>query len=224
MLEQEWLSSTDPQAMLDYLNGMEQSLEMPGKKYFMHKPIATDRKLRLLCHALMAPLEPISDDYPKLPDQWLIGWFGPKVQEPEQVAHLLRLIFGNPFRRVEFTLRCKVTNNRVGTDTWGPVGCHCPSCEAFRSALIAYDTRDASLFGPLWDALETAKCDNEEIRHALAWEGRCAECLGTGTTGPSWDGEDSSYLCSCGTGWVRLPGETMMARGFWVLDVLLGKG
>src|SRR5262245_39954127 len=101
MTEQEWATSTDPAAMLRWLDDADDGI---GPRTF------SDRKLRLFacacCHAYSADLGRDADQlmmWNKYPADnaahWARCWVGDlKVPTLAHRADLLRCLFGNPWR------------------------------------------------------------------------------------------------------------------------------
>lgn len=146
---------------------------------------------------------------------------------PTVQANILRDIIGNPWRPLGVwggDLSGNLFHWLVGP---GAVSVSPPwlTPTVLAIASHAYDKRDYEALPILADALEESGCESEDLLRHLRGQERCTKCLGTGTCGPSWDGEDSSYLCACGdgkgSGWIPLCGPHV--RGCWALDLLLGK-
>lgn len=240
MTEQQWLSSTSPAEMLAFLRkpqydtvGKIKGGVFAGGILQVAKPsIASEWKMRLFADACadFCDCKGIRNTnwkaYVMNPN---FGWDLDCKATPVAPL-LLRLLFGNPFRRVELP-RTKI--ERAEKNPNGPGGTIYLSCpwqttDVLSVAQTAYETHDATLFGPFWDALETAGCDNEEIENALKWRQRCPKCLGTGKHYEVIRGESgTSIYFNCdncnGTGWLPIPGEPFMVRGFWPVDLMLGK-
>ncbi len=214
MTEGEWLTSTDPAAML---RGLELPLELPqGRSRF-----PSDRKLRLFACACCRQAR---DSMGKVVDykmyekrgphktelEWAVMWADPNAKylaQPAKAA-LLRDIIGNPFRPV--TLCPSRLEERAGGalvhvfDCPDPdEGYHAPHCPLINQTVLRVATticeeRRFDDLPILADALEDAGCDNKDI----LWHCR--------NEGP-WYGHV----------WVKEPPPHV--RGCWVLDLLLGQ-
>jgi hypothetical protein len=236
MTEQEWLTSTDPQAMLIYIRMNRWHGPGPAVPPFVpaFEDAAMDRKLRLACHALMDhTIGYIPDDYPTHPQHWLAGWISAEEYKGEpagqgSLCRILRDLF-NPFR---LSALCGVTEGVIK-----PADCvtpHCPNCReilAWRDGTIVtlareiYEERCFERLPILADALEEAGCTCEElIRHCRGW----VRCLGRNGSTPERPirCERHGIFAACprcqGTGWIQQPNPRHW-RGCWVLDLLLGK-
>ncbi len=228
MTEQEWLASTDPQAMLGALTRRPQAGGTPW-------PQPSDRKLRLFSlacserYGVEADLDPerdrIGDDL-----RWATAWASHSILQsdgrvynyhtgrakPDIRASLLRDVFGNPWAQKS------------------PVGLYrdwfCWNDSTVpRLARQIYEERAWERMPLLADALLDAGCDDEELmRHCRGME-RCLECLGTGIMHYVADGVKHARWrvpldapCDqCGSGWIPLRGPHV--RGCHVLDLLMGR-
>jgi hypothetical protein len=123
-------------------------------------------------HSLPATVAAIADPLTNLPVR-IPDLFAYMLPQVATAANLLRDICGNPFRAV--TLRCVVTGNPVGTDTW-QVGKRCPcwACSPTPTvvalATAAYSARtdtgtlDPDALAVLADALQDAGVpESEEV-------------------------------------------------------------
>jgi hypothetical protein len=210
MTEQEWLTSKDPVAMLQYLENPSDN----ANPYHLYPP--SQRKLRLFAEAMEPMLS--SGDYNDVTDwaEELQVYLQPlitlAVSDPDEQAALFRDIIGNPFRQVTHPCPDCAGDGKVH---WPlpirgkTVERKCPCCDGtgrlpgvnpswltpivLALARVAYDERDPArgLLDPqrllvLADALEEAGCTDQAILDHL-----------------------------------RGPGPHV--RGCWVLDMLLGK-
>ena len=142
-------------------------------------------------------------------------------QSPVAQADLLRHIIGNPFRPMRLA-PAEPSNVFAALDVlakeasrepkaiYALRSVQTPLTMALASTLYAGDQTAAPI---LHDALEEVGASVELLEHFAA----CERCNGTGECGPSWDGEDSSYLCRCGGKPIPHP------KGCWAVDLLLGK-
>lgn len=181
MIESAWLVCPDPAPMLRHL---------------AHDSPVSERKLRLLCWAIVGPSQADNwaiANYPDNPALWLDGWCRGMAGQPEvetkyaAAAHALREIVGNPHRPVTLPLvcnRCGKAGGRKAKDVNGDFLCcegsvfvqaqcrgviTCPwlTPQALALAQSLYDCRDWSGLPALADMLEEAGCPGEE---------KCGEC------------------------------------------------
>ena len=136
MNEAQWLASTDPQGMLQYLQTgrvVESTSAGYPVAYGDRLPVCTDRKLRLAAVAF-----------------WWRNNFEQGAADAAQ-ASLLRCIFGNPFRPVEMLElpRRSIIHWHDGT--------------VVRLAQAIYEGRCWDRLPILADALEEAGCDNADL-------------------------------------------------------------
>lgn len=145
MTESEWLTSTDPAAMLTHLQRH-------------HQP--TERKLRALAGACTG--EDLIDDVAKFDDDFagLMNAVWRVFSQPHLFVPALRDIF-NPFRQTPNWKRCVPDESEAmgGNKT---VDGH-PDRTVFTLAQTIYDHHDWSAMPALHDALVDAGCDNEEL-------------------------------------------------------------
>ncbi len=202
MTEQEWLASEDPAAMVAYLESGYQQLVT----YARSPQVFSDRKLRRWVEAcreaeggggwgsdLSNPAE-----LHATARLWAGTLVDPADIPPTLKAHLLREIFGNPFRPVHFVpghyyydaltpaaldlARCAYGemcpecsgSGAVENDTGGNVGTkHCRTCHG-----TGYTAPDWGILPVLADMLEENGCDSEDLLLHLRGAERCPECLG----------------------------------------------
>lgn len=263
MTEQEWLSSDDPGWMLawarwprgPFLGASTGDPRRPNVE-------TSDRKLRLFacaCYQLYKPSRPIENwDETGNPFglsdlAWAKRWAEGTTEKelPRSLrAYILRCLFGNPFR--DFSRYRQHDSSSAGRHYHRWVSHNNGLVHAIAEGI--YRDRDFSptALGELWDALEDAGCDNEDIRRHLAGRERCpclrdsqsvgdplhscVLCNGTGwclaATCPACWGKGSYYertrlpemttICSTCHGTGRVAGEHV--RGCWVIDLLTGRG
>lgn len=225
MTESEYLASEDPAAMLCVPTCTRTS----------------DRKLRLLCWAIVGPAQADKwaiADYPDAPGLWLNGYLrGKHGQEGSQaeyarVAGLLHDIVGNPFRPPP------------SLPPW--IGTAYPEfgarCNALFLAERAYEERlpdgtlDPLTLAAVADALEEAGCQDEEILHHLRGEFLCPACS-AGEADERWYGGGGGWCAFCDRSGPQLnwmtadqaPGghaerlRPRHVRGCWAVDAILGK-
>jgi hypothetical protein len=135
-------------------------------------------------------------------------WFSVSTKFAVQQAAMLRDIFGNPWRPVDFMLI--------------PYAGNCQKVETVhRIAQAIYDGRLFDHMPILADALEDAGCDNADVLAHCRNEERCDDCLGNGFQHSSPHYRQAFQCDHCAsTGWIPLRGPHV--RGCWVLDLLLG--
>lgn len=228
MTEQEWLTSSDPAAMLRFLRlaELDWNTAFDAAREVLRR--TTDRKMRLFacacCSAngtevgvvdeyeLTGP--PSGDGFADHTDlEWAQQWLSksPRVSQ-RQKADFWRELIGNPFQ----TIVCPAT-------LWGRVSWVTPTAVAIATDI--YENRDFGLMGVLADALEEAGCKPspgrtisqvlKERKHPVM--GGCCERF------------DNMQACDCLETaepdgllehlWLAGP----HIRGCWVLDLLLGK-
>lgn len=191
MTEQEWLTSTNPAAMLKWLDTPSSCAGRPWSEW---KP--NNRKFRLFacaCCLLNGTKVETVDEHERLgpPDRdepkewrhddcsWARGWTESGVGKVSFAARaaLLREIVGNPFR---LSTLCGVTEGITKpSDCYTP---HCVNCAAItawqdrtvtRLAETIYKRREWELLPHLADALMEAGCDNEDLLMHLRGVERC---------------------------------------------------
>lgn len=229
MSESEWLTSTDPAAMLQWRTHFQPRSEDSEE---------LDRKLRLFacaCCRLRGAADEIVDGYEKNgpPEDedagtfqremgfepyndamWAQGWTERGQNKPtmEVRATLLREIFGNPFDPVVMPY------GAYGTELEG-VRCDGACTPAvIRIAQAIYDERAFDRMPVLADALEESDCRVEAIlRHCRGEEPRVVE------TNTAYLKGHSESMMNPGKveGWRTLRGPHV--RGCFVLDLILGK-
>jgi len=214
MTEAEWLTSTNPAALLDYLVPREG--RNPHRTRMNH-PSCSDRKLRLFACACCrlwntyrnhGDLDEALNRYemngnplfPR-PEEWAENRaLGISLAEDSAEiatrAALLRDIFGNPWRQ-----------DLILHDELRPwLRWHDGLIHAL--ARTIYDEHRFLDMPILADALEEAGCQDEDIlRHCRGFR-KCEVCLGT------------REECLCIDGWWL--DATEHVRGCWVLDLILG--
>jgi len=140
------------------------------------------------------------------------------LRDYSEWPHLLRDIFGNPFRPSSL---CGVTE---GITHYEAVP-ECRFCQELlswhdglipRLARTIYEERRFEDMPQLADALGEAGCENEDMLMHCRGMRQCVGCL-----------RKKAFDCVCrGTGWLpmdKFPAIGPHARGCWVLDLLLGK-
>ncbi len=206
MTESEWLTSTDPVAMLWHLSPDSQ----------LERSQVSDRKLRLFACACLASLGRLrpdreqwgEDGIDRNPDadgpmgrpmtafDWAMQWAQQdKTQREEGKVGLLRAailrdIVGNPFRPMSITKEV--------------IECHwLGELTVSRMAKAIYDSRHFEDMPILADALEDAGCSNADI---------LAHCRKVAMDRQEWQaaGEPESTAVT-------------HVRGCWVLDLILGR-
>ena len=229
MTEHEWLNSTDSAAMLASLIGDGSAVSLIGLSQQ-----AMDRKLRCFAvaccyHYGAYTLDGVETMAPANSVAWAMTWtsrlaidpseggvyhYVTGKNEPDVRPHILREIFGNPWRPVSLTEIVPLTaeqQKRADDDCDG----HGPFPEersvrwltptVTRIARSIYDERAFERMPILGDALEDAGCADESVlRHCRGEE--WMERIDGG--GLSWGG------------WIQLRGPH--CRGCHVLDLLLG--
>ncbi len=216
MTESDWLASTDPAALLRFVEGKvsQRKLRCWVEACRAHEElvIGTPRNgyIPLVEHGLRTAINSWSESIP------------PNVVPMGTRANLLRSIVGNPFRPVSL---CGAKQPEKTEPA--------PTCPGCRRILICNDhlavqlargiTRfDAVDFAMLADALEESGCQVESILRHLRGENRwiCSYCHGG--LNESTDG-DFNYCHKCratGGGWIRA--TTPRVKGDWVIDLILG--
>lgn len=229
MTEQEWLTSNDPEGMIQHLVGG-----------------ASPRKLRLFACAIMVMnqgitrgclaaveraevfadgegrLDPLHVGYryiAELPDPVNAARLAVVhyLDQPEKKVEIIRCIFGNPFRLPDPRIR------------WCPPWLFWNDGIIPRLAQRIYYDRNFSDMAILADALEEAGCGNENmLMHCRGWI-VCRKCNGVGVH-PAFEFnpplvkpvtvQEKCPDCN-GVGWE----ESVFShvRGCWVIDLLLGK-
>ena len=209
MDEREWLTSTDPVAMLEWNWG--RSLAAPGSR---RQEGVSDRKLRLFACACMATagrparqLDPFyaaaeSGDTPhrsgaftaiEQARAWVAG--NPEPPTAAEKATLLRCVFGNPFRPLRSPWDCRLCGGSV-SDDWADGRRRCDECSALQPLIRWLDWNDATVprlaeaiyrerafdrCPILADAIEEAGCTDAAILNHLRGLTACPDCLGSGT-------------------------------------------
>ena len=241
MTEQEWLTSSDPQALLT-------EIMQPGRRPVHLYP--SDRKLRLFacaCRLLVAQKSPDVDMSKFDPDLFVpfIPYHGdqnlhdPYTQavlwgsEPRihgvdltgsERAAFLRDIFGNPFQPVP-VLRVKVGGNMGLPEPPPHPWLRWNNGTIPALARTIYDERRFENMPVLADALEEAGCQKEDVlRHCRGMQ-QCATCLSEGFPCAACQ---TAYLSKRDYGWHPADADNYQkphgphVRGCWVLDLLLG--
>jgi hypothetical protein len=237
MDEARWLASDDPAQMLNYLVRRNYVTGTTAGEKMGNR--ISSRKLRLFCVACCRLTDDVrresADRWEKtglidMSDKdWARNWAGPliaSVPAATRVA-LLREIVGNPFRKPrlpkDIKVRCENCSGRGWlantADTTGPIylSCFCTGgmravgCSWLtwndgivpRLAQAIYDERSWDRMPILADALEEAGCGDDEIlNHCRTGQ--------NGWTPMNAYGES-------------FPVTGPHVRGWWVLDLLLGK-
>lgn len=207
MTESEWLSSTNPEVMLEDLIGA------PGatKESVIRSPLASDRKLRLLAVAayrlwysnpktdkVILAGEQMADRLPyekpkETPNYWHVMHHDSAVaarraisdsgHAKPRVAPIVRDIFGNPHRPL---IRVSPQGIYLGIGILAP---DAPwqawhqawsTRDVYAIAESMYESRDFSDAPYLADALEDVGCDIEDAIKELRGLIRCPGCLGKG--------------------------------------------
>jgi len=176
MTENEWLASTDPAALLRYLNGGLSRAQRPS-----------DRKLRLFAVACcrLCPDQPWRDALAvdRYEDslhglgltagQWAYNWAAPHITSVLAAtrAALLRDLVGNPFRPVQirglgpcpncFHLPCACQNHWERGPGAGWLAWHNGTVAHIAHGI--YDDRAFDRLPILADALEEAGCDSTDL-------------------------------------------------------------
>jgi hypothetical protein len=236
MTEMQWLKSVSAKEMFVFL---QESPYWPS-----------ERKLRLLACAFInnasgSPFAKIWDESQCKAYDWPpLNWHNCFYLLPEKPEHsqLVRDIIGNPFRSLAL---CGANDKHLSCTLCDEI--RSPTLLAIAEA--TYEERDSNgqllldniaiLSDALEDALHMAGCKNEILLRALRWQSPCPDCLGTGVN-------DSLYfmgfLNGCTTAcsscqkpnsaWMIPPKELvgwatntnpMPYRGFWPLDLVLGR-
>lgn len=246
MTPAEWLSSSEPEAMLR---------ELGVGLMFQGKPLlregVTDRKLRLFacacCLMRGSRVEEVNKyeadgfHYEELiytDLEWARAWVArelgrlghPKPPTFAQRANLLREIVGNPWKPVTIPHSSR-TRHEDGTITYE--GCGWLTSTVLRLATAIYEGRDWSAMPVLADALEESGCHEEAIlRHLRGEEERgftetCQSCGGDGIAASSstYEGRPCRRCDGKGTrtfvDWRSL--RSPHVRGCWAIDLILGR-
>jgi hypothetical protein len=205
MSESEWLTSTDPAAMLEALRFTpHDGSSRLGDKF-------SDRKLRLACQAVIIGCNrvPVNEDFAKNElQEWASSCFG--------LAQKGSLLSNYPYLD-----RCAILRDIIG-NPWRPITEVYPGGFSVMSntsvlmvsqlANVIYDKRRFDLMPILADALEEAGCEDWWILSHLRGESMCPMCLA---------GEGRKRCSHCHEGNVPLRGPHV--RGCWALDLILGK-
>ena len=248
MTEAEWLASDDPRRMLEWV------AETGGESSNRSRNSPSDRKLRLfavawyrsfLPHTSGHELEAIKFERGELSmwnswqamiqTCWSVSSI-PSYTKTANPCHLLRCIFGNPFRLVQpcslecadpaeghHEKKCTLQHWQRWNDGTVP-----------KIAQVIHDERRFEDMPILADALEEAGCDDEDILRHCRGERQCKMCLGKGhvteqivtaTLRSAYATTIAGMREACSTchdsGWVRTGAPH--ARGCFVLDLLLEK-
>ena len=193
MTEQEWMTSSDSRAMLEYLRC--RNLDMVGS--------TSDRKLRLFCHAALTACGcgPFADEYivanisPLTWAQSCVG--GPHPQSllgehPQAAkADLLRHLVGNPWRPVRIGGRSDIVFKArpKGSEAQRWQALHLDVCEPLPAVIL-------SLAQALYDGQDCAHALHDALLEAE--QGELADHF--------WHRRNSSH-----------------PKGCWALDCILGK-
>ncbi len=226
MTEADWLSSDDPAMLLRHLTRQTGSHGETAFNIPREPPIVSERKLSLwaaACWRLITPHNPIHEaravDVEAGIREWksLSGDLFPSDEYSDRHADecdrlhptwaaLLRCVVGNPWRPVTTVTRggrfCHPTLWLTDTVTHLAAG--------------VYEDRAWERLPILADALEEAGCEGQP----------CGDCHGTGRI---YDYLDWQVCGACKKGRVPHPllaalrGAGPWCKGFWVLDLLLGK-
>ncbi len=203
MTEQEWLSSTDPQRMITWLNVNKVQHGIRG--------ITLERKLRMFKAAKFRAIQPHTAEneqtamnVEKDPRWENMSWLGNKLLPNAIAAALLRDVIGNPFQKIWnchcdpdvgiFT--CEWCDELWGWKKWND------GCISVLTRQM-YDSQDFSRMPLLGDMLEDAGCtDGQILEH-------CRSTKRSINTGPGDYGDE----------WLHV--EEPHVRGCWVIDLLL---
>ncbi len=231
MTEHDWLTSTDPAAMLRLVT------MTPGS---WPPYTISDRKLRLWCGVLRDlwtggdKVEDVRyrkrwnegiadpDEDEGEPIRMANLWANTGANDPSQEtkANLLREICGNPFRPVVL----RRSGGSVGGQGLEDLDWQAPwlTPAAISLARHIHDDRDFDVMPMLADLLEGEGCTDQTLLRHLRGEEMCWWCGGTGEVEGSASSVDSSYQCNVchGTGWRPL--RCGHVRGCWALDTILG--
>jgi len=238
MTEAEWLTSTDPEAMLHGL------LERP--EGWRERLGYSDRKLRLFAcgcvrawsprrveAALVPQVEAMADrgvsdeDYEALDfllrgsgATWARWWAANQIGERGGKAALLRCIVGNPWGPVPALWESYVLEDGEGNSMTCRKWYVTPAVAAI--ARTIYDENRWGELGVLADALEEAGCEGEAA---------CPSCRGVIPAGARELHDHGLLWCVNCEDVGRIPhpllahlrGPEPHARGCWAVDLVLGK-
>ncbi len=211
MNEREWLTSTDPRRMIQWV-ARGHGEQTPGKDI-------SDRKLRMWVEACRAiskmQVGAYNLDY-QLHDAvavWSERNLPRQLPDAETRAALLRDVVGNPFRQVKWwRLRKNMLDLGPSThESWVPYE-HVVPILRWESGIIPtlaqsmYDSRDFSKMPILGDMLEDAGCTDPQILEHCRRPTKI-----TINTGPGDYGDEYLYV------------DDPHVRGCWVVDLILGK-
>lgn len=179
MTEDQWLSSTDPAAILKWLTG---DAVYEGRVAHLTRAQG-ERKLRLFVEECRRRWWPEASRGPKAEDalRWVVGdidYAMPHPRQPEVQAHLLREIFGNPFRPVTLPLTEE----------------ECPECcgrgTVFHDLLYGDYTREpcdrCGGLGMVAGSCPWLTSDVLAIARCIREGKECPECRGKGRVGKGW--------------------------------------
>lgn len=221
MTESEWLTSTDPAAMLEHLTHDLVHAAGVGTTRVARKPaLISDRKLRLVCHAVLTACGkgPFAEDYQPTGTSSAATWasrcLGPFVngsllsQHPELNRPALLLeIRGNPFWALSWVRK---EDADWVYDIAPGINPAWLSPDALGLARTIYNEQAFDQLPILADALSDAGCTSPILMN---------HCRGLEPC-PSHDTVNVCDLCK-DTGWMPLRGPHV--RGCWAVDLLLGK-
>ena len=255
MTEQEWLTSTDPQRMLEWLTGRrgEQMVEAAYPDGYK-KP--SDRKLRLFACACFSICSCNMDDpqYRAMVSGWTATDWVTKKDVPGCACtkltrtDILRHILGNPWRpgltrkclmckgRGQLGWQCPGPREKVDPDSqlrvcttcWGrkqlPVelpGETCRRCKGKKVERVLAE----SVYGysPEYEELECCVCAGRG--RIVRWPGpipQLAQALYDGSTDALPGLHDALAEC-CPEAAAELAKKTRCFKGYWLVDLLLGK-
>ena len=236
MTEAEWLTSTDPMAMLQWLLGSNQAEHVSGRII-----TSSNRKLRLFacgcCRLRGADAERV-DEYERRGYfldvtwsdlEWARTWCSSEHGRPgpskepthTQRADLLRCIFGNPWRPVKMSVDYFDDSKGNHTHVFEDPAWQTPTVVSIAQNI--YDSRDWSAMPVLADALleaglpETVECG--DCKNGFVGV-KCSGCGGDGlSTGPpecrtcrrcDGTGTMSKKFCPSCNGTGRLPHPVLL--------------
>ncbi|MES2342295.1 MAG: hypothetical protein V4597_11500 [Pseudomonadota bacterium] len=196
MVESEWLSSTEPQAMFGWLLRRKDHESFP-------KP--SDRKLRLFavaCYQIRGHVLSLAEamyandganiEHPaELARRWTDGEAnrGPLTQEVK--ANLLREIIGNPWRPVISTPKCRCGQWDDAKDGAWP-----PRCKTCSGSMIPWLTPDILRLAETCYREAGEVCGRCKGTGRLFYfgEGQCGDCHGSGRVGGTLDPDRLAVL------------------------------
>lgn len=220
MNEHEWLTSTDPAAMLRWITAEDVDSSW--------RP--TDRQLSLFIAACCHKRGDDEEFLRKVEAGFYVGsratdaisWAttaNEKKGEPSkaEMASYLREIFGNPFRKRPEWVDGKLWEvshiELNGSRVWPEAIWLTPAIHALAASI--YENRDWSAMPALGDMLEEVRCRNESVLRHCRGKDLCGECLGSGQMVA-----EKCQWCN-GTGWWPL--LDLHVRGCWVIELILGE-